>query len=322
MSPRGRRLRHQLVLAVLSVAILTPGWVGGIASAADGALSATATPNEGEPGTSIDVVGAGWPANAQVQLSTCGGLAIEGSNSCDARAVTAVGTDAKGRFEVNVALGKPPRPCPCVIHVMSMATPRVVDIPVTVTGIPVAELPESPPTVSSIQLVDSEVQAPFSWAALFGAAAPRVLQLTYRNTGALPGLSPTTTLTVEPLGGATRTLSMPAAVTVPAGGESTVVVPFDLDPGIGGTYLVRGTIPGQPSFSHQTSSWAWGFFALDAILFLLLVLVLVTKALRARRPEPQRGTRHAGRDTPSPGRHRASANAAGLVHLDELYSTE
>ncbi len=278
------------------------------ARADDQALMATATPNAGKPGTQLRIVGSGWPAQTQLQLSTCGGLAIEGSVACDQRTIGIASTTSVGGLQALVMLGKPPTACPCVLRVAAFGTDKAVNIPVRVIGHPSGPLPDLPAAPSTVHIVGSAVGAPFSWPALFGAAAPRVLAVTYSNTGAVSAVSPQTSVTVEPVGGASSALPEPQAIAVPPGETRTVEVPFELDAGIGGTYLVRGTVPGQPGFSHQTSSWAWGFFALDTLLFLLLLLVLAVKIARGRDPMPRRGTRHAGRSSTggvavSAGRH-------------------
>jgi hypothetical protein len=270
------------------------GISGRPAVAAEQPLSATATPNQGKVGTVTQVVGAGWPANSAIQLSTCGGLAIEGSVSCDRLTRANTSSDRRGRFVAQLTLGAPPRPCPCVVHVISPASPRTVNIPVVIEGHRVGAVPGGPPPAGRTSIVSTEAVNTSSWTATFGAAATNDLVLVLRNDTATPASPPPLQLTLESLGGVPVPVASPVLGPVPAQSERTYRVPFELPAGVGGTYLLRGSMAGQPDFTVQTSSWAWGFFALDTVLLALLIVVVFVRVSRStsKRTESVADGRH------------------------------
>ena len=141
--------------------------------------------------------------------------------------------------------------------------------------------------------------------------------LTLRNT--TRSVVPVPPLTLElarVAGGSGKRLAVPALGELPAGGERMYRVPFELPSGVGGTYLVRGSLEGAPGFTKQTSHRAWGFFALDAVLVLLLVAAVLWRIVRSRR----------GRRAAAPqGRHRAGPVGEPLltpVPLSDLLATK
>lgn len=301
------------VLVALALTLPTVSSAGAAPALAEAEqLAATATPNQGRPGDNLQVVGSGWPGSAMIQLTTCGGLAIEGSVSCDLSTDERATTTPDGRLVTSVRLGNPPTPCPCVVHVVAFGTDRVVNIPVSVTGHPVAPLPVLPPEAGRVLVASTSVADTSSWKALFGAAATGDLVLVLRNTTASPQAVPPLKVELGRLGSdSAASVPIPALEQLPASGERTYRIPFKLDPGIGGNYLLRGSLEGAPSFTTQTSHWAWGFFVVDALLVLLLIIAVFWRIGRSRgRARPAATTRPKGHRAPKQsGRRRASKSA-------------
>jgi hypothetical protein len=273
-------MKRALLTAVLALAAVVLAPVS--AFAADG-LMAAATPDTGTPGALVRVDGANWTPGARLQVVTCGALGIGGSASCDLAATYTPIANNSGAFQAYVALGKPPVPCPCVLHVSDANSSAAVDIPVVVVGQPLATPPKpdlgasNPLTVASAQLTGWG-----PWTAFFGAGPQRTLVLTVHNNTA----QPVRTARLVLFNGTSQSGGGPLSTTeigpIPAGAASTFQVPVALPGGVGGDYTVTGTIDGGAAFAVTTSSRAWGFYTLDVILLGLLVLVIVAR-LRQRR---------------------------------------
>jgi len=276
-------------LLVLVVLLMPLAVFAAPGAAAEGGLRAVVVPASADPGTTIRITGEGWPANARLQMMTCGNLGRGGTPSCDvARTYTTV-ANPSGAFETYGTMGKPPAPCPCVMHIVDADTTQAVDIPVTVVGKRTAEPP--PPsgavgTTPPVQVVSTEVTGWGPVSAWFGARPHRTLELTVRNTtkAAITGAR----LQLFPDGGsAASPLSTTTLPDLAADQITTVRVPLPLDAGVGGTTTIHGQVNGGPVFTVHATSWAWGFFLLDAVLLALFVALLVRRFAPRPRQRPQ-----------------------------------
>lgn len=301
--PHARPAVVRLVGTLLTIAaIMLPAAIllavmGPSASAAGGGLQVVVIPASAAPGTTIRITGEGWPANGRLQMMTCGNLGRGGTPSCDVTRTYTVVANAAGAFETYGTMGKPPVPCPCVVHVVDADSYRAVDIPVTVLGQKTAEPP--PPSggtigVPAVQVVSTTLSGWGPFLSLFGAGPQRTLALTVRNTtggtidsadlrfveGASGGDQP---ITVGPLA--------PNQI-------KTFDVPVTLSAGVGGHRSLTATLDDGPQFVAETTSYAWGFYVLDVILLLLLIWVVVWR-LRNRRPAPEHIGRHGAGTTPA-----------------------
>lgn len=281
-----------LLLAVGAATVSTPA-----VHAADG-LTATATPDEGKPGTVVQVVGANWEPHASLQVVTCGDLAIGGSSTCDLAATYTMIADDKGAFSTVVKLGKPPKPCPCVLHVSTTDSTAAVDIPVVVTGHPTATPPT--PDVSAlpaISVASAQLVGWGPWLSLFGTGPVRDLVLTVHNNSDAEITNPQLVVrsgTPDEPGDVLLTAQIQS---LPPHAATVVTQSVTLPAGVGGPRSVFGTINSQAQFTAETTSYAWGFYVLDVLLLLLLVWVIV------------RRVRHRGAASPQPGRHGAAPEA-------------
>lgn len=274
-------------------------------------LSAVAVPTSGRVGQTIRVDGSGWPASAQVQLVTCGALAITGSASCDMAAAFTVVADGAGRFETSVQLSKPPVPCPCVVQVSAIQGGKLVNIPVQLAGVPTAPLPKVKlvPSAPPLQVISAELTGWGGWGALFGATRHNQLVVTVRNTsGSVVAKSP---LYLSDTSGAAKS-DHPAATIGPFRPHSvqSFRVPVRLDAGVGGAYLLHGTLAGGPGFTVSTHAYPWALYAL-AVVLIAVVWRLLSWWLRRRKRDGRRyrngGPESVKRRSASPGRQPAGA---------------
>lgn len=264
--------------AMLMVVVATP-----VAAYGATGLTATATPDSGKPGAQVRVDGANWAPNAHLQIVTCGALGIGGSASCDQAATYTPIADKNGVFQAYVALGKPPVPCPCVLHVSDATSTDAVDIPVVVVGQPTAPPPQ--PDVSAAQpltVVSAQLTGWGPWTAFFGAGPQRTMVITVHNSTSRTITSARLSLATGTADSPGRALALTTVGPITAGTASTFQVPVTLPGGVGGSYTVTGTLDGAATFSATTSSYAWGFYVLDVLLLLVLILAIVARRRRLR----------------------------------------
>ena len=235
----------------------------------------------------------------------CGDLAIGGSNTCDQSAGQLGAADQDGKVILDVVVGDPPRPCPCVVRVASYGGPALsIDIPFVVTGHPVDTPPQPEVPAARVVVSDIELQGGGGWKALFGAAPERRVVLTLQNTGTAPAVDPqvslgvgkgestepssttTTDLTIEPLQSAE--VSVQVGLPIAAFGDFQVVAQVGDD---------------QATASSTTwSAYPWGLIALNVLGLALLLWGIWRRTTARRRAEA--AARAAG--------HRATADGYAL----------
>ena len=165
-------MRRARIAAVVLCGVVVALGFAATPAAADG-LSATLGVATASVGEKVRVTGTGWPAQELVQLVTCGELALNGSSSCDMRSALATMTSAEGTFTVDLQVGKPPKPCPCVVHIalVGVGSQGQVDVPFTVRGHPVATPPRAPSTPAEVEVVDVRLDGGSAWTEWFGGPA-------------------------------------------------------------------------------------------------------------------------------------------------------
>jgi hypothetical protein len=247
---------------------------------------------EVELGESLRIEGADWPPGVLVSAIICGNGALDGSVDCDLirSSTNAVASDGSLRLEVEIA--EPPQPCPCLLRVSDAGNQLVVDVPLEIAGVDVAE-PESrfsPRGLAALEVVDVDVRGSGPVASWFGAAPRRDLVVTLRNAGdeAVTGVS---LLASWSGGDGTTQVTEPVDVpTVGAGAVMEVSVGLRFDLLANGTYQAGGElISGGDSiaFATVTQMRPWGLFGLAiaaaVMVPLWLVWRLLMRLLRRRR---------------------------------------
>ncbi|GGM05944.1 hypothetical protein ACFFX1_26855 [Dactylosporangium sucinum] len=261
-------------LAILLAAAARP-------AAADG-LDATVSVPEARAGDTVTVRGSGWPGGQLLQLVTCGELALTGSAACDMRQALATPVHDDGTFGVQVRVGDPPRPCPCVIHVAMVGTGVAghVDVPIAIPGHATGPVPAAGASVSRLEVVAVRLDGRPRWTEWFGAEAHRTLVYQVRNPGAqtlrdLPfnvrvGKGGGDPAPAPPSGelrpGETRELRAP------------VTIPFAAF----GRYQVRADIAGLGAASVPYDAYPWGLVGLN-VLGVALIALGVYRRIRHHR---------------------------------------
>jgi hypothetical protein len=283
-------MRRLALAAVLAVALSLAAPAASLA--ADG-LSATATPNRGKPGTVLRVDGANWTPGARLQIVTCGALGIGGSATCDLAATYTPIANPDGAFQAMVKLGKPPVPCPCVLHVSDASSTAAVDIPVVVVGQPKAPppAPDLSPQPYPLTVASADLTGWGPWTAFFGAGPERTLVLTVRNNTAEPLESAPLRLYAGTKDDPGQELGQVSVGPIGPQSAAAFQLPVSLPGGIGGSYTVTGELEGAAPLTATTSSYAWGFYVLDVLLLVVLILLVITM-LRRRRDPPAASGRH------------------------------
>jgi len=231
-------------------------------------VTLSGTPARGYPGTQTQVVGTGWPANAPIQVTTCGNNALNGSPDCTTFTGNSEVTDSKGNFQFRTIFGKPPRPCPCVLHAFSPNLSQPNNFPIELLGHPIATPTKDGFSRSARLDVAVSGSGPFlSW---FGFPAERTLDATITNTGTSPMLNPPAYLYLGKGQDPTTLLNSPSVGSINPGQTVKVSLPFELPAMSFGSYTVKFDIPGMDlpvATSTTTSTYPW-------LLFIVVWLVI------------------------------------------------
>ncbi len=286
-----------LVVLQVGVASATVSAVTAAAvPAADGAgLTASVTPGEAGRAERVRVESSGWPARTQVQAVVCGDLAIGGSAACDQTTGVLGLSDVDGKVELDLVVGNPPRPCPCVVRIASYTGPALaVDTPFVITGHPVGTPPT--PTIPMPNLAISDVSLEgggglgATIGALFGLAPARTLVVTVRNEGTAAAVNPPVKIGVEKSERAKPSVVDGRDLTIEPLQTATVKTSVTLPVFAFGTYHVVGAVgEGEVAapFATTWTAYPWGLIALYVPLLILLVWG-IRRRLAARRERQAR----------------------------------
>ncbi|HAS07926.1 MAG TPA: hypothetical protein DCR52_01335 [Actinobacteria bacterium] len=259
--------------------------------------TATVSPPIAKIGDSVIVTGSAWPAGSLVSVAVCGNNYLNGSSDCEPTGQGQTTANANGEIAVQVALpALPPTPCPCVVHLATLADTNTVDVPFTITGAPTA-VPSHTVNRRSVD-VSARLTGSGPFAAYIGGAAKRELVVSVTNTGSSDLINPALNLTVgrgenpaTPL--TSPSGQQPALGTIAPGQTVEYRQSVTLGPPAFGQYRVKGEFIGLDlitvdqqnvnagvlSFSVATSSYPW---LLILIAWLLLQIPLL--GLYKRRP--------------------------------------
>ncbi|WP_433385907.1 hypothetical protein [Micromonospora sp. KLBMP9576] len=268
------------------------------------------------PGDRLGVTGAGWPAGALVQLVTCGQLAIGGSASCDTRAALAVPVRPDGTFAVQLVLGTPPVPCPCVVHatLVGGAARGQADAPLELTGHATGETPTVSAAPVRLDLVEARIAGRQGWRSLFGAAATRTLVYTVHNPGPQPLPDPPLSVRVGRDGGGDR-VSTPGTGIRP-GETRTYRVPVTTPFAAFGRYTVQADLGGFAPAEATLRTYPWGLFVVHLLGGALIVVGLARRLAERRDRPPTPATAAAPAGTMLPSVVRVGSLGAYLVFDD------
>ncbi|WP_238006568.1 hypothetical protein KZZ52_47125 [Dactylosporangium sp. AC04546] len=270
-------------LAILLAAAARP-------AAADG-LDATVSVPEARAGDTVTVRGSGWPGGQLLQLVTCGELALTGSGACDMRMALATPVGADGTFNVQLRVGDPPRPCPCVIHVAMVGTGVAghVDVPLAIPGHATGPVPQAGATVSRLEVVSVRLDGRPRWSEWFGAEARRTLVYQVRNPGAQTLRDLPFNVRVGKGGG--EPAPAPPSGELRPGETRELRAPVTIPFAAFGRYQVHADIAGLGAASVPYDAYPWGLVALNVIGVALIAFgayrrIRYYRAGRALGPKP------------------------------------
>lgn len=315
-----RTLAAGLLVAVLVVlqvgvasATVSAVTAAAVPAADGGGLTASVTPGEAGRAERVRVQSSGWPARTQVQAVVCGDLAIGGSAACDQTTGVLGLSDVDGKVDLDLVVGNPPRPCPCVVRIASYTGPALaVDTPFVITGHPVGTPPT--PTIPMANLTISDVSLEGDGGlgrtigALFGFAPARTLVVKVRNEGTAAAVNPPVKLGVEKserlkpsvVDGRDLTIEPLQTATV----KTSVTLPF----AAWGTFHVIGAVgEGEVAapFATTWTTYPWGLFLVNLLLLFFLVWAIrhrraVMRERAARVGDPERAASLLERPYPLP----------------------
>ncbi len=237
------------------------------------ALEVSGTPQVGRIGDKTHVIGIGWPANAPIQVSTCGNNALNGSPDCNTDSTQNTVSDGNGNFQFDMQFGRPTKPCPCVLHTYSPNLNIATNFPIQLL-----DMPTAPPSKdSSSRILKLEVDASgagpiWSW---LGFPAQRSLDATITNTGTLPVLNPPTFVYLGKGQDPTTLLVQPSVGSINPGESVRVEIPFELPALSFGSYTVKIDIPGTDAPASATTTTATYPWLLFIVVWLLIQIPLL-----------------------------------------------
>ncbi|MBB5873324.1 hypothetical protein F4553_006758 [Allocatelliglobosispora scoriae] len=257
---------------------MTRSWAAAAAAAADGRSVVLSVP-KAIPGDVIRATGTGWPGGQLIQIVTCGELALPGSSSCDMPGAIATTVKGDGTFALDIVIGDPPRPCPCVVHVASVGAGEAghVDSPIEIVGHKTGPTPVPGRTSTVLEVIEARLTGGGSVSAWFGGAQHRTLVYTIRNAG--PGAVTGVPLTVR-VGRSEDAVPAPSTGELRAGQTRTYEVAVTIPFAAFGDYPVTVEVAGAGRARAVHSAYPWGLVLVN---LLGLVLIAVGVARRVRR---------------------------------------
>ncbi|GHJ48032.1 hypothetical protein Cs7R123_53740 [Catellatospora sp. TT07R-123] len=235
-----------------------------------------------QAGDRVRVTGTGWPQGALLQLVTCGELALPGSSSCDMRAALATVARADGTFTVELTIGDPPRPCPCVVHVAEVGPGSGgghVDAPIELTGHASGPAPVPGRVQARLEVVEARLTGGGTAAAWFGGPQRRTLVYTVRNAGSQP-------LDGAPLvvrvGRSAEGVPTPPTGQLRPGETRTFEIPVTIPFAAFGAYPVTAELGGLGQARAVHQAYPWGLVALN-VAGLAMIAYGVLRLVRRRR---------------------------------------
>lgn len=253
---------------------------------------ASVSPSTARVGEIVTVRGSGWPASSVINAVVCGNNALNGQVDCDPASGAQNVSDNLGGVFLNMAASVPPRPCPCVVKISSLADSVSVTAPLEIVGVDVAEPQRNGNVVRALDVSLSDSGGPTA-ASLFGVAASRELTLVARNVGTEPLLQVPVSIT---FGSGTNptdpvvTRGAPDFVLPDLQPSETgeVKVPIEIPAIAAGKYTARVSFvgldtlsadgmalpPGQNSISTTTTTYPWGLLVVAWLLLQVPLLGL------------------------------------------------
>lgn len=258
-------------------------WQAPDSAAASAAAKLVLEPPIQRPGSSVTVIGQGFPASSAVQVEICGNDDLDGSTDCavsDALEVVATG---QGQFEASLVVTVPPKPCPCVAAALDFSLGTTPEAPITVLGAPTAA--PTPTTLSKLQVVHAAFEGNGPWTSWFGAEAERTLVLTVHNPNAVPYVSPSLILSFgQPTVLRAHEATARTLGSIAVDGTKTFRIPLTFPAFSIGGQRVAGEI-GNAAFSRRftvaTRIFPWGL-VIALLVLLEFALFGITGFVRER----------------------------------------
>jgi fluoride ion exporter CrcB/FEX len=266
--------RSTVLLAVVLLAL------GSAAPVRAGGLVARLSVSEAAPGEEVRVTGEGWGPGQLLQFVTCGEGGVTGSAACDTRGALATPVRPDGTFVVDLTVGEPPRDCPCVVHIAAVQgdADAVVNLPITLTGHTVGQIPRGADPVRQLIVQDARLTGGTA-AAWFGAPDRLTLIYTIRN--------PTTSTLVDATarvrlgGGGDDNVVHSEQITGLGPGQSrTLQVPVEIPLAAFGRYVVGVDVSGLAQARITFQAYPWGLFLINLLGLLLITWGVLRRVLR------------------------------------------
>jgi hypothetical protein len=242
------------------------------------------------PGDHVTVTVSGYP-DGPVVIAVCGSTAVDDFSSCDQP--NAVSTISAGGTAppVEIMVGTPPTPCPCVVRASDAAAAIIGSSPIELLGVAL----DTNVDATGPLTVTAELQEAPGNAALdtlrsgLGGPTNRILVLTLRNNTDVPmdHLSAGGTFGRDRNG---DVLHIPAIAPLAPHEERRYEVPVEIGVVAWGRYLTSGVVNGvgDPiAFQAETSTVPW--VLVIAVPFLVIdVMICVGVWMRRRRRTRER----------------------------------
>ncbi|MBW9208438.1 hypothetical protein KV102_16270 [Mumia sp. zg.B53] len=280
-------MRTARKLGILLALLATLTFAGGFwapTQAADepaSGLSATVSPGTAGYADRVKVKGVGWPAMTQVQAVVCGDLAIGGSSACDQGTAVLGVANVDGEVDLDLVVGNPPRPCPCVVRLASYTGPALaVDSPLVITGHPTGTPPTPVLPLPNLHVKEVRLEGSGGFWGLFGAAPARKLVVTIENRGTAPAVNPPIKIGVGQSAETEPTVGVGRDLTIQPLQSSRLEMNVELPFAAFGTYHVVGSVgEGDLGTTFETT---WGAYPWALIAFTIMCAALLALGIYVR----------------------------------------
>jgi fluoride ion exporter CrcB/FEX len=258
-------MRRAIVPAVVLLALVSSG-----AAVRASGLVARLSATEAAPGEKVRVTGEGWEPHQLVQFVTCGEGGVSGSAACDTRGALATPVRKDGGFVVDLVVGEPPKACPCVVHIAAVQgdADAVVNLPITLTGHAVGQVPKSADPVRRLIVQDVRLTGGTA-AAWFGAPDRLTLIYTIRN----PTTSTLVNATVQARlggGGDDNVFHRETISDLGPGQSRTLQVPVEIPLAAFGRYVIEVDVSGLAQARVTYQAYPWGLLVVNVLGLLLI----------------------------------------------------
>jgi len=281
--------RRLLAGAAIVIGLAGVALVGAGPSTAQAAPGATVEPSTANLGASVIARGSGFAPGTLVSVEVCGNEGRRGSADCDQATALDAGASPTGDVAVQLTVGTPPSPCPCIVKLSGLSSTASATTPINIIGAPAADpaalAAEFPDVSRQVEVVDPHFEGTGPWTAWFGGSPERDLVYTVQNTGNVAVQDPPLIIALGKGSTPTGIVHPPPIGSLEPGESRTYHTTVELGALAFGQYNAVGQIPGfvnAVTFKASTTTYPWALILIVVLVAFELILIISRNRVRAR----------------------------------------